>query len=107
MNRQRIQGFFDKCTGCRICELVSSSVKLDEYRPRYAAIQILMKNEGLTCIPSTCVQCEDPHCMKNCIYDAIQPDKISQFSSYKKDLNTKLKDGERFASVTCRWRIRK
>jgi Fe-S-cluster-containing dehydrogenase component len=85
LNRQRIQGFFDRCTGCRICELVCSSAKLDEYRPRYAAIQILIKNEGLACIPSTCVQCEDPHCMKNCIYNAIHRDEKLGIVRVKKE----------------------
>lgn len=71
---QRVEGFFDLCTGCRICELVCSQRKLGVYKPRYAAIEIELKNEGLAAIPSLCVQCEDPHCMKSCIYGAIEKD---------------------------------
>lgn len=67
-----MQGFFDLCTGCRICELICSSTKFDVYAPRNAAIEVRTVHEGLASSPTLCFQCEEPYCLKSCPFGAIE-----------------------------------
>ena len=72
--RQAVQGFFDLCTGCRICELVCSSKKYGFYDPKNARIEIATEHNGLASIPRLCQQCEEPFCLKSCPFNAIVRD---------------------------------
>ena len=41
----------DKCTGCRVCELVCSMVRSGEYNPRKSCIRVLRNTELDVSIP--------------------------------------------------------
>jgi len=72
--RKLVFGYFDLCTGCRICELACSAAKLEAYAPRKAHIAVSIEAEGLKAQPTICIQCENASCMKACPSNAIKRD---------------------------------
>jgi Fe-S-cluster-containing hydrogenase component 2 len=62
---------YEKCTGCRLCELVCT-VKHDGIsNPMRSRIRVMKwESEGLY-IPMSCQQCQDAPCMKACPVKAI------------------------------------
>ena len=71
--------FFDlnKCTGCRVCELVCSFVHYNEFNPSLARIHIFNdlftgKNRA-----SICQQCIQASCIEACPVDAIYIDETT------------------------------
>ena len=65
---------FEKCTGCRQCELVCSVSHEGVSNPSKSRINIVKwESEGLY-IPVSCQQCEDAPCMTICPVNAIQRD---------------------------------
>ena len=62
---------YEKCTGCRLCELVCT-VKHDGIsNPMRSLIRVMKwESEGLY-IPMSCQQCQDAPCMKACPVKAI------------------------------------
>lgn len=72
--RKFVFGYFDLCTGCRICELVCSATKLRAYAPRKAHVAISIESKGLRAQPIICIQCENAPCMYACPTNAIQRD---------------------------------
>ena len=65
----------DKCTGCRLCELICSIQHYRVFNPRRSRITVIRDDEKGVSIPITCFQCEDPPCMKICPVHAIYRDK--------------------------------
>ncbi|RLF98060.1 MAG: hypothetical protein DRN49_06520, partial [Thaumarchaeota archaeon] len=65
----------DKCTGCRLCELICSIQHYRVFNPRRSRITVIRDDEKGVFIPITCFQCEDPPCMKICPVHAIYRDK--------------------------------
>jgi carbon-monoxide dehydrogenase iron sulfur subunit len=62
---------FEKCTGCRLCELVCS-VKHDGIsNPARSRIKVVKWEEEGRYIPMTCQQCEDAPCQQACPMGAI------------------------------------
>ena len=62
---------FQKCTGCRICEVVCSFFSEHKLNPRKSRIQIIkIEAEGID-IPSFCRHCEEPDCRDACRVEAI------------------------------------
>ena len=63
----------DKCTGCRICELVCSMAKLGEYKPSASYIRV-MKNKdmdiNIVALGTKCDYCGE--CVKWCLPEAIK-----------------------------------
>jgi len=47
----------DKCTGCRICELVCSHYHQNEYNPKKSFIRIMANEEAEVYIPILDIQC--------------------------------------------------
>lgn len=72
--RKFVFGYFDLCTGCRICELACSATKVGAYSPRKAHIAISIESEGLRAQPIVCIQCENAPCSYACPNNAIQRD---------------------------------
>ncbi len=48
----------DKCTGCRICELVCSNQYQGEYNPKKSYIRIMANEEASVYIPILDIQCQ-------------------------------------------------
>jgi carbon-monoxide dehydrogenase iron sulfur subunit len=64
----------EKCTGCRLCELVCSVTHEGVSNPSRSRINIIKwEAEGLY-IPMSCQQCEDAPCMTICPVKAISRD---------------------------------
>lgn len=62
----------DKCTGCRVCELICSMIKCGEYDPKNSCIKVLKNREMDVNIPVldvTCDFCEK--CAEWCFEQAI------------------------------------
>ena len=64
----------EKCLGCRTCELVCSFGHNGAFNPRFANLKIMAFEKAAICVPVTCMQCEDPCCMKVCPVGAISRD---------------------------------
>ncbi len=65
---------YEKCTGCRLCELVCSVFHEQVSNPSRSRIKVIKwESEGLY-IPMSCQQCEDAPCMKVCPVKAISCD---------------------------------
>jgi anaerobic carbon-monoxide dehydrogenase iron sulfur subunit len=76
---------YDKCTGCRSCELVCSIKNEGLVNPVLARIQpIAFKYEGLR-VPTICMQCETPSCAIVCPTRALQKDKETGVIKHNKD----------------------
>jgi Fe-S-cluster-containing hydrogenase component 2 len=63
-----------KCTGCRLCELVCSVMHDGVSNPARSRIKVMKwEAEGIY-IPMSCQQCEDAPCMNVCPVQAISRD---------------------------------
>lgn len=62
----------DKCTGCRVCELVCSIVKQGEYNPQKSYIRVFKNREMDVNIVTLDVQCDFcGKCVESCLPKAI------------------------------------
>lgn len=61
----------EKCTGCRICEMVCAIQKEGVVNPLKARIHIIRWEEMAIEMPMVCQQCESPVCMAVCPVNAI------------------------------------
>ncbi len=77
---------YEKCTGCRLCELVCSVVHDGVSNPERSRIRIIKKEEEGLYIPVTCRQCEDAPCMNVCPVKAISRDEDYDFVKIDYDL---------------------
>lgn len=65
---------YEKCTGCKSCEMACSVYHLRASNPVKSAIRIVKsEGEGLS-VPVVCQQCEDPPCAAICPVQAIARD---------------------------------
>jgi len=65
---------YEKCTGCRLCELVCSVRHEGVSNPSRSRIKVMKwESEGLY-IPMSCQQCEDAPCLNVCPVKAISRD---------------------------------
>jgi len=62
---------YEKCTGCRSCEMVCSVSHLQVCNPAKSAVRIVKKGERGLNVPVVCQQCEDPACANICPVQAI------------------------------------
>lgn len=65
----------DKCTGCRLCELVCSVMHEGVSNAAKSRIQIVKWEDEGRYIPMICKQCEDAPCKNVCPVRAISRDK--------------------------------
>ncbi|WP_461206775.1 4Fe-4S dicluster domain-containing protein [Clostridium sp. DL1XJH146] len=61
----------EKCISCRTCEMACSFSKTQSFNPQNAAITVYQYEKAAISVPITCLQCEDPACMKVCTSGAI------------------------------------
>lgn len=65
----------EKCTGCRLCELVCSVTHEGVSNAAKSRIHVVKWEEEGRYIPMICVQCEDAPCQNICPVGAISRDK--------------------------------
>ncbi|MFH1122664.1 MAG: 4Fe-4S dicluster domain-containing protein [Pseudomonadota bacterium] len=64
-----------RCTGCKVCEMVCSLHHENEVNPAKSRINVMTwEHEGID-IPIVCQQCEDPPCEEICPTNAIYRDR--------------------------------
>ena len=66
---------YEKCTGCKSCEVACSLFNEGHMNPSKSRISVIIFIEGKYTLPfnfvSTCKQCADAPCLKNCPVNAI------------------------------------
>ena len=68
----------EKCTGCRLCELVCSVVHDGVSNPARSRIKVVKwESEGVY-VPISCQQCDDAPCMNVCPSKALSRDEDTQ-----------------------------
>jgi Fe-S-cluster-containing hydrogenase component 2 len=65
---------FDKCTGCRVCELVCALENEKAFDPKLSRIKVLRVHQ-LFDMPMACRLCEDAPCVSACSRDALTQSK--------------------------------
>lgn len=60
----------DKCTGCRICELVCSLKHDGVCNPTKSRIKVERRSVALD-IPTVCIQCDERYCIASCPQGAL------------------------------------
>ena len=74
---------YQKCTGCRLCELVCSVTHDGISNPARSRIKIVKwEDEGLY-VPMICQQCEDAPCKNVCPVGAISRDADLRFPDHR------------------------
>jgi len=61
---------FEKCTGCRVCELVCALENEKVFDPKLSRIKVLRLHQ-LVNMPVACKLCEDAPCVRACPRDAL------------------------------------
>ena len=64
----------EKCTSCRLCELVCSQKSGGEFRPSRSRIWVAIDAEEAVYFPRVCLQCEDAPCVAECPTEALVRD---------------------------------
>ncbi len=65
----------EKCTGCRICQLVCSQHFVSEgFNLKASAIRVIVKDLFEVDVPITCLQCKKPLCSEACPTNAFYRD---------------------------------
>jgi carbon-monoxide dehydrogenase iron sulfur subunit len=64
----------DKCTTCRLCELVCSQRHGGAYQPSRANIQVRIDADEAFYFPMVCLQCDDAPCIDACPTEALVRD---------------------------------
>ncbi|MHB1042609.1 MAG: 4Fe-4S dicluster domain-containing protein [Eubacteriales bacterium] len=67
----------DRCTGCRLCELICSLAHTGTCNPQRSRIRIVKWEEKGINVPMFCQQCEDAICMDVCPVAAITRNHIT------------------------------
>lgn len=63
----------DKCTGCRVCEMICSFTNLkNTFNPSQSRIRIIKKEELGVDLPVLCLHCREPLCVDVCPMGAIK-----------------------------------
>ena len=64
----------DKCTSCRLCELVCSERSSGAFRPSRSHMRVAIYLDDAVYIPMTCMQCHDAPCIPVCPSGALVRD---------------------------------
>ena len=66
----------EKCTGCKICELVCSAVNEGEFNPLLSRIRTV-RLETILNTSLACRLCDDPTCIRACPRKALSQDEVT------------------------------
>ncbi|MBW6485885.1 MAG: 4Fe-4S dicluster domain-containing protein [Syntrophobacterales bacterium] len=77
---------YEKCTGCRLCELVCSVKHEGVSNPSKSRIQVVKWEDEGRYVPMICQQCEDAPCQSVCPVGAISRDKEFGFMKVNYDV---------------------
>ena len=69
---------YEKCTGCRQCELVCSVFHSGASNPARSRIRVVKWEQEGIYLPMTCQNCEKPFCVEVCPTKACSIDKENQ-----------------------------
>lgn len=62
----------ERCSGCRVCEVVCATSNFKANNPKKARIRVLsLYPHPVIKMPILCKQCREPKCKENCPTDAI------------------------------------
>src|SRR3990172_467349 len=62
----------ERCTGCRICELICAFNKHEEFNPRRSRIRIIKMERFFLDVPVVCQQCPESFCVAECPVGALK-----------------------------------
>ena len=65
---------YEKCTGCRNCEMACSVFHVQASNPAKSAVRVVKWARGGVNVPVVCQQCEDPACANICPVQAVSRD---------------------------------
>lgn len=65
----------DKCTACRVCELVCSFKHEGLFSPSLSRIRVVRLHDAGVNVPIVCVNCAQPPCMEVCPTGAVYMDR--------------------------------
>jgi len=72
MTSGRIQSDPQRCTGCRLCELICSLTRHGESNPKRSRIHVVKIERFFVDVPITCKQCLHPSCVAECPTGALE-----------------------------------
>lgn len=68
----------EKCTGCRLCELVCSAFHEKTFSPIKSRIHVIKWDEKAIDVPMVCQHCSKPVCVEICPTNALYKDAKSE-----------------------------
>ncbi|MFQ5711821.1 MAG: 4Fe-4S dicluster domain-containing protein [Candidatus Geothermarchaeales archaeon] len=85
MSQKAVDVYPDRCSGCRICELICSFHHEREFNITYSRIRILKNDRMGIDFPILCFQCEKAPCIDVCPVGAISSDRETGAISIDED----------------------
>ena len=73
-----------RCTGCRTCELACACTHTQEQKPGRSRIYPIAYGPDRF-VPVTCLQCDDPACVKSCLFGALKRNETTGAIELDKD----------------------
>ncbi len=67
---------YEKCCGCRLCEIACSLAHEGVVWPEASRVRVLETKPGVS-IPVLCLQCKDPPCVEACPTNALRVDEYT------------------------------
>jgi Fe-S-cluster-containing hydrogenase component 2 len=67
----------EKCTACRLCELVCSFHKTGTFNPFRSRIAVVFRAKEFAYFPQVCTQCDEAPCVRACPSEALLQDPIT------------------------------
>ena len=67
----------EKCTSCRLCELVCSQKNVGIFRPSRSRIWVAINPEQAFYFPMVCLQCHEAPCIDECPSEALVRDPVT------------------------------
>ena len=77
---------FQRCTGCRNCEMACSVYHLQASNPAKSAVRVVKREREGVNVPVVCQQCEEPACADICPVQAISRDAETEAMIVDEDL---------------------